>query len=228
MVSATYCDDTPKMKNKSLFLTYLSAVTLVVGLVTGCATDNYHKGAGTASALTYSSQLITKGSSQIDDSLAALNDLVSNPQPDLTKQYDAFNLAVNNLGATAKDVADKTAAMKAQGAAYFAGWDNDIATMHNEDIRTRSEARRNEVAARFNRISLQYDQARIAFEPYMSDLRDVQKYLSTDLTSGGLAGIKGVAVKTTNDAEPLKSTLAKLSEQFKELGDSMAPTTASN
>jgi len=76
--------------------------------------------------------------------------------------------------------------------------------MHNEDIRIRSEARRNEVAARFARISQQYDDARVAFQPYMSDLRDVQKALSTDLTSGGLSAITEIAAKTTRDAAPLK------------------------
>ena len=228
MVSVEPCQDTPEMKNKTRFITCLSAVALTVGLVAGCASDNYQKGAGTASALTRSSELITKGGGQIDDSLAALNDLVSNPQPDLRKQFDTFATSVDNLDATAKDVAGRTEAMKAQGAAYFAGWDNEIATMHNEDIRNRSEARRDEVAARFARISQQYDDTRVAFQPYMSDLRDVQKYLSTDLTSGGLAAIKDTVAKTTRDAVPLKESMERLSEQFKGLGIAMSPTAAAN
>ena len=216
------------MKNKTLLLTCLSAVALAVGFVTGCASDNYQKGAGTASALNHSSELIAKGSSQIDDSLAALNDLVSNPQPDLTIQFNAYALAVDNLDATAKDVAAKNQAMQAQGAAYFEGWDNEIATMQNEDIRSRSEVRRNEVAKRFAAISQQYADARTAFQPFMSDLHDVQKSLSTDLTSGGLASIKDTAAKSTRDAVPLKETLTRLSEQFKDLSKAMSPTTAAN
>ena len=183
--------DTAAMKNKTLFLTCLSAVVLTVSFVTGCASDNYQKGAGTATALKHSSELIAKGSSQIDDSLGALNDLVSNPQPDLTKQYNAYTVSVDNLDATAKDVAAKNEAMQAQGAAYFEGWDNEIATMQNEDIRSRSEVRRNEVAKRF-------------------------------------AAIKDTAAKSTRDAVPLKETLARLSEQFKEVSASMSPITAVN
>jgi len=216
------------MKNKTLLLTCLSAVALAVGFVTGCASDNYQKGAGTASALNHSSELIAKGSSQIDDSLAALNDLVSSPQTNLTEQFNAYTTSVDNLDATAKDVAAKNEAMQAQGAAYFEGWDNEIATMQNEDIRNRSEARRNEVAARFAKISQQYADARAAFQPFMSDLHDVQKSLSTDLTSGGLAAIKDTAAKSTKDAVPLKETLARLSDQFRDLGKAMSPTTAIN
>lgn len=216
------------MKNKTRFLACLSAVVLAAGFVTGCASDNYQKGAGTADALKHSSELITKGSGQIDDSLAALNDLVANPQPNLTKQYDVYVDSVNNLDATAKDVACKNKDMQAQGAAYFEGWDKEIATMQNEDIRSRSEARRKAVAARFASISQQYADARAAFEPYMSDLRDVQKSLATDLTSGGIAAIKDTAAKSTQDAVPLKETLARLSEQFKEASTSMSPITVVN
>jgi chromosome segregation ATPase len=216
------------MKHQTLLLTCLSAVVLAVGFVTGCATDNYQKGAGTASALNHASELIAKGSSQIDDALAALNNLVSDPQTNLTEQYTAYVTSVDNLDATAKDVAAKNEAMQAQGAAYFEGWDNEIATMQNEDIRNRSETRRNEVAARFARIGQQYAAARAAFQPFMSDLHDVQKALSTDLTSGGLAAIKDTAAKSTQDAVPLKETLARLSDQFRDLSKAMSPTTAVN
>ena len=216
------------MNNKIRLLTCLSAVALAVGLVTGCASDNYQKGAGTATALKHSSELIAKGSTQIDDSLAALNDLVSNPQTNLTQQFNTYTTSVDNLDATAKDVACKNDAMQAQGAAYFAGWDKEIATMQNEDIRNRSETRRNEVSARFASISQQYADARTAFQPFMSDLRDVQKSLATDLTSGGLAAIKDTAAKSTRDAVPLKETLARLSDQFKAVSTSMSPITVVN
>jgi hypothetical protein len=117
--------------------------------------------------------------------------------------------------------------MKSQGKDYFARWDKESAQIQNEDIRTRSETRRNEVASRFDRISEQYDETRTAFRPFMSDLRDVQKFLSTDLTTDGLAAIKDSAAKATQDAVPVKEALGRLSDEFKSLGLSMSPTTAS-
>jgi len=65
MVSAKLYGNTLGMKNKTLFLICLSAVVLAAGFVTGCATDNYHKGAGTASALTHSSELIMKATARL-------------------------------------------------------------------------------------------------------------------------------------------------------------------
>jgi hypothetical protein len=205
----------------------LFTLSAVVGFITGCASDNYKRSANTAATLTQSARMITKGNTLIDESLADLNDLVSNPYPDLRKQFKTFNNAVDELGVSAQDIASKAEEMKSQGADYFARWDKESAQIQNEDIRSRSETRRNEVASRFDRISQQYDQSRTAFQPFMSDLRDVQKFLSTDLTAGGLAAIKDTAAKATQDAVPLKQSLARLSDEFKSLGLSMSPATES-
>jgi uncharacterized phage infection (PIP) family protein YhgE len=214
--------------NTNKLMVNLCAFAVVIGSLTGCATANYNKSASTAATLNKSSEMITQGSVQIDASLAALNDLVTNPQPDLRNQFQTYVSSVDALDATAKDVASENEAMKLQGAAYFNEWDNETATIHNEDIRNRSEARRNEVAAHFASISAQYDETRSAFLPYMSDLRDVQKFLANDLTSGGLAAIKEPAAKATTDATAVKESLDRLSDQFKDLGASMSPTTAAN
>jgi len=216
------------MKTKKLILNLFTLAT-VVSLATGCASPTGNdKAASAAKSLAQSSAMIVKGNTLIDQTLADLNDLVSNPKPDLRKQFDVFDSSVNNLGSTATDVANKSEKMKAQGADYFANWDKETAKMQSEDIRHRSAARKQEVASSFARISDQYDETKTAFVPFMSDLRDVQKFLGTDLTSGGLAAIKDVVAKATRDAVPLKESLTSLSYQFKSLGLSMSSASSAN
>jgi hypothetical protein len=209
------------------FIRDLFAFAAVVGFSAGCASDNYKESAHTAVELNQSSGMITRGNRLIDESLADLNDLVSNPNADLRQQYKRFDHSVIELGESARDLASEAGEMKAQGADYFAKWDKESAQIQNEDIRNRSETRRSEVALRFDRMSEQYAEAKMAFRPFLSDLRDVQKFLSTDLTAGGLAAIKDTAAKATKDAVPVKASLVKLSDEFKSLGLSMSSTTAS-
>ena len=211
------------MKSNQLIPNLLT-LTAAVALITGCASDNYQKSANTAATLNASSRMITKDNTLIDESLADLNDLVSNPSPDLRVQFKKFNNSVDKLGGAATDLASEAGEMKSQGRDYFAGWDKESAQIQNEDIRSRSENRRNEVASRFDRISQQYDQTTTAFGPFLSDLRDVQKFLSTDLTAGGLTAIKDTAAKATQDSLPVKESMARLSDQFKSLGLAMSPT----
>jgi hypothetical protein len=210
------------MKTKRIIINI--ATLVVAGLIAGCASTGNDKAASTATALTKSSTQIANGNSLIDQTLANLSDLVSNPKPDLRKQFKAFNSSVDKLAATAKGVERNTEGMKSQGAAYFGKWDKEAAKIQNEDIRNRSESRKDEVTAKFSRISFGYDDTKAAFAPFMSDLRDVQKYLSTDLTAGGLAAIKDVAAKANRDALPLKVSLNNLSDDFKSLGLSMSPS----
>jgi hypothetical protein len=210
------------MKTKKLILNLFTLAT-ALGLATGCASTGNDKAARAAKSLERSSQMIVKCSQLMDQTLANLNDLVANPSPDLRKQFEAFNSSVDDLGANARDVSSQAEAMKARGAAYFAKWDQETAKMQNEDIRHRSEARQQQVAAHFARISQQYDATEAAFQPFLSDLRDVQKFLGTDLTAGGLVAVKGIAAKATSHAVPLQESLGRLSEEFKSLGLSMSP-----
>jgi hypothetical protein len=210
------------MKTQKIILNLFTLAT-AIGLATGCASTGNDKAASTAKSLERSSQMIVKSSQLIDQTLANLNDLVANPSPDLRKQFDAFNSSVNDLGANARDVSSQAEAMKANGAAYFAKWDQETAKMQNEDIRHRSEARQLQVSAHFARISQQYDETEAAFKPFMSDLRDVQKFLGTDLTAGGLVAVKGIAAKAASHAVPLQESLGRLSDEFKSLGLSLSP-----
>ena len=101
----------------------LATLATAVGLITGCASDNYKNSASTAASLNQASGMIIKANTHIDESLADLNDLVANPAPDLRKQFDRFNHALDELGVSSKDIACKDGEMKSQGADYFAKWD---------------------------------------------------------------------------------------------------------
>ena len=202
----------------------LALLAATAGLFAGCASENYNQAAGTSAALTESANLVAKDSEQIDRSLAALNDLMTNAQPDLRVQFKTFDAAVNDLGNAANDVSSKAEDMQSQGAAYFNEWDKELAGIRNEDIRSRSETRKNEATAKFSRMGRQYDSTKAAFKPFMSDMRDVQKFLATDLTVDGLAAIKVPANKAAEDAMPLKQSLVDLSTQFAEMGVSLAPS----
>jgi hypothetical protein len=210
------------MKTSQLICNVFTVAALI-GFLSACASDNYKQSSDTATTLAQSAGMISRCNVLIDQTLADLNDLVSNSVPDLRVPFHKFGKDVDELGVSAVDLAKKANQMKIQGADYFAQWDKELAQIQNEDIRSRSEARKNEVASRFNRISEHYDEANSALVPFMSDLRDVQKALSTDLTVGGISAIKDTAAKANHDATAVQESLGKLSEEFRSLGLSMSP-----
>lgn len=161
-------------------------------LVAGCAsTAGFNQGNITAAKIQSTSDQIAALPGQLDKTLASLNNLVSQPQADLRPQYKEFTANVAAVQSAAKDIATARTKIAADQTEFFAKWDQEIAQIQNQDIKALSQKRRDEVARNLTAIKTSYAQTDMAFKPFMADLSDVQKYLSVDLTPGGIAAIKG-------------------------------------
>jgi ABC-type transporter Mla subunit MlaD len=209
-------------KSKLIQLTSNLALVVAIAALAGCKSGNYEKGASTAAGLTESANKIGAAQGKIDAAVNSLNDLVNNPQGDLVPRFKKFNAAVSDLESSAKSVSGNVADMRSTGKEYFQKWDEQLATIKNEDIKSRSVERKNEVQTKFTNIKKTYEETAMAFKPFMAELKDIQSALSTDLTPGGVAALKGPADKVNKDAVPLKASVDKLGAQFKDLGVAMS------
>ncbi len=207
------------------FLTSVSLASLVL-LSGGCASNSYNtKAADTSSSLEKTAQDVRLGNGQIDAVLFALSGLVNSPAADLKPQFNKFTSAVEKLEDLAADISKQATSMQASGADYFRTWDEELAKINNEDIRSRSTDRKNAVAARFERVRVTYVQTKSAFIPFLSDLKDIRTALATDLTAGGLASVKTVANHAGDNVPPLRESLSNLESEFKSLGVSLSANT---
>ena len=202
----------------------LAIVTLLVAL-TGCATANYEKGAGTSAGLTKAADQIALCNDKVDATLAALNDMVENPQGDLVAKYGKFNGAVNDLLSTVKNVTAQVSELGVTGGEYFKAWDKQLALIQDPDIQIRSAQRMAEVEKQFDEIQKHFSYVAGAFQPFVSYLKDIQLALSTDLTVGGIASVKNAVEQADVKAHPLKNSVSKLVTQYRELGLAMASST---
>jgi hypothetical protein len=214
------------MKTKYLQLVSLAAATVAATLLAaGCASTGYDKGNITAANIQSASDRIAALPGQIDTTLASLNGLVTQPQADLRPQYKEFAANVAAVESAAKDLAVSRSNLAARQKEFFAKWDEELAQIQNPDIKARSQSRKEQVSQQLMTIKTSYAQADIVFKPFLADLQDVQKYLSVDLTAGGIAAIKEPVAKASLDAVPLKASLTKLAGDFKALGDAMSSVT---
>ena len=203
----------------------LSAIAAGLLLFAGCASSGYQKAGKTSASLQETAQGIDHALVPLDNVVATLADLVNNPQPDITPQFKKYSAAVSKLESLADDVSDHATAMRAQGTAYFKNWDLELAKIQNEDIHSRSLERKNAVAAHFECVRVSYAKTTTEFAPFMSDLKDIRTALATDLTSGGIASIKGLSGKANDKVLPLRESLIGLSTDFKSLGVALSSAT---
>jgi hypothetical protein len=191
----------------------------------GCASKGYDKGNITAANIQATSDHIAALPGQLDQTVTSLNDLVSTPQPDLRPQYQKFAANVDTVEATSKSVAADRQSMGEKGKAYLAAWDQQIAQIQNPDIKAVAQGRRDQVTQQLVTVKKSYVIACDAFKPFLSDLKDVQNYLSVDLTTAGLSAVQPQVAKASQDVIPLKASLNQLAGDFKALATSMSSVT---
>ncbi|MDD5139440.1 MAG: DUF2959 family protein [Verrucomicrobiales bacterium] len=210
---------TDKMK----LVTTNLALAAALALLASCVSKSYEKGAATATALQSAADAVSQTTTSVTGVLAALNKLTFKSEGDLRKQYDAFVSATEKLAKSNENLAAKATAVRDAAAAHAENWTNQMAAIQSDELRKRSTERMNEVTAKLKEMDASYLGVKNSLRPFMADLKDIQTYLGTDLTAGGLATIKDVVSKTKVDAVPLRESIKQLQASFSSLGAALSP-----
>ncbi len=191
------------------------ALALVPALV-ACASSD--KGAAAGKTVSQAATQVDLGITHLDATLAALEQLVKKPAPDLTAQYKVFTKSLGQLESSAKEVSELAATIDSRSQAYFAEWDTQIAAVQNESIRERSAERREAVSASFSKLQEEYSEVKGEFKPLLDDLRDIRTVLGADLTMDGLKMVEDTVEDVADNAKDVKESLHELSKNFHALG----------
>lgn len=201
----------------------VTALASAIFALTACSQQKYDPAEKVAGQMTEAAGDLSATQANVHSAVESLNSLSSSTGGDLRAKYDAFSKALKSLNASAKEVNDRATAMRQRGQGYFDAWDKEAAAIKNEDIRARSEARRNEVRQQFERVRTLYQDAKAQFTPFQSDLNDIHTALGTDLTPAGLASVRDVVERATTEGSELQETIASLATEFKTLGAQVSP-----
>jgi chromosome segregation ATPase len=209
--------------NQLKFIATNLALVASLGIFAGCVSHSYDKGAATSAALQSSADKVNDVSAKVNDTLAALNNLTFKSQGDLRDQFDAFSSSLKKLDATRTDLSEQISEVQTKSQAYLAGWSDQMTNIQSEELRQRSSQRKDEVTAKLKTVEDSYQGVQNSFKPFTQDLTDIQTYLGTDLTAGGVASIKDVVAKTKTDAVPLRDSIKQLQVSFSDLSTALSP-----
>lgn len=101
--------------------------------------------------------------------------------------------------------------------AHFAAWEKDANQMSNSDIREASMKRRDEARETMSALEPKIAESAKMFDSYISNLRDIEKLLGTDLSAGGIEAASSAMEKATDQAEDVAEALQKVEESANEL-----------
>lgn len=195
-----------KLRNPSLaFFT-----TLLLGaaaFLSGCATTGMDRSVKTSNSIREVDKEIRKMMVQIDATAASLDSLVIPGNPDLKKSFNSYSDNLAKLDSEGKRVLKRLDEMKSRSNEYFAEWEKQGDSFTNPDIRALSEERRIKLAGIYAQVPASASGIKGTYQEYLTDLKEIQKFLSTDLTPKGIEGITPVANKSVQDLDALKTSL---------------------
>ncbi len=133
----------------------------------------------------------TSAREQIGKTLDTYNSIWADDTKDVKKVYKSVEGEMKKSEEKREAVKKQLDEMKVEADAYFASWKASLAQISaNADLRKQSEARMGETKAKFDGIQGSIAEARQAYEPFITSVKDQYTYLGHDLNPSGIASLK--------------------------------------
>jgi Protein of unknown function (DUF2959) len=192
-----------KQTTQSVALLFTMLIVAVVGLA-GCDSTGRQRSKEATTTMQTTENDIKLVAVQLDVTGASLDELMRSGQSDVKKAFNLYTDNVSKIEKMEKDFAKHADEMKARGKDYFEEWQKEGDKYKNPQIQELSEQRRTELGEIYGRIAENSIGVKDAFKAYVSDAKEIQNYLSNDLTSKGIEAIAATARKVVNNGENLR------------------------
>lgn len=192
-------------------------------LLTGCASTGMDRSEDASSSMQKVETDIKNIVVQLDATGSSLDRLIMPGQTDVKPAFETFSDNVAKIKKMESSFSDDADKMQARGKDYFEEWKKEGDTYKNSEIQRRSEQRRMELGEIYGRIAENSIGVKTAFKTYVSDVAEIQKYLSTDLTSKGIEAIAPLSKRVVTDGDNLKYAIGNVQSAIETAKSEMAP-----
>lgn len=159
----------------------------------------------------------------VDTTIASLDQVVTQAAVDPRKAYKQFEKNIPRIESAAKTAKKHGEAMRSKGQSYFQQWEKQMASVNDPDIRKMTEDRKARLQTSFDNIKKTTEPAREQFDSWLSDLKDLQKYLSQDITINGIEAAEKLIAKTKSEGLAVQQTLDKVITQLNTVVATITP-----
>lgn len=147
---------------------------------------------------------------QVDAVDSSIDGLIQLDQGDLNTAFDQYSKHVAEMERVGEQLEQHADALREQGLEYFDEWRAQGEEVANPDVRQISEERHAESREAFSEISQSSVDVKRTLQTYISDLRDIESYLSNDLTPAGVRAITPVAEQAKEDGAALQQAITPM------------------
>jgi hypothetical protein len=207
---------------KATVIAMSSLIMITAIIISGCSSTGMERSKKTSTTMETMDKDIKIVISQLDITGASLEALMRPNQQEIKKTYETFKENVSKMEDKEKDFINHAEEMKSRGKEYFAEWKQEGNEYKNPQIQALSDQRRNELGSIYDEIAENSIGVKEAYRVYLSDIREMQIYLSNDLTSKGIETISPVSKKIRSDGDNLKYSLTNLQKAIDRAREEMS------
>jgi len=190
---------------------------------TQASAANYKQADKTGASIAEFRDEILNVKKEVDATVTALDKVVTTAATDPRKAFQAFDKGVPRVDDAAKKAKKRADDMKARGQAYFKDWEKDLGEVSNPEIRKLAEERKAKLQASFDSIKTFMEPARDQFTTWLANLKDLQTYLSNDLTIGGIDAAKELIGKAKTNGQAVQQSLDKVIAELNTIVATVTP-----
>ena len=216
------------MKTTCKQLIALAASTVIATVaLTGCSTTSGYKQADkTGAGIADFRVEITKAKAAVDATVSDLGQVAVTAHTHPREAFEKFSKSLANLESVSAKAKKRGDEMKAKGQTYFKDWEKQLEQIKNPEIRSLAEQQKAKLQAAFESIRTVAAPLKEQFDPWMSDLQDLQKYLSSDLTVSGVDAAKGLFAKTQTEGFQVQKSMDALVAELNTVAATLTPASA--
>jgi predicted nucleic acid-binding Zn-ribbon protein len=164
----------------------------------------------------------TRTRDQLAVTLAAVTKLTEQEKGDLHPAYSAFTAEIPKTEAAAASTRTRVTWMQGDGLGYFQDWQQNISTINNESLKKKSQKRLDAVKKSYGKLTEKFKTAAEKFKPFLSDLADIQKVLSTDLTANGVKSLRSTISDANWNYKEVNRAINRALEDMKDMEKDLA------
>jgi hypothetical protein len=150
---------------------------------------------------------LAAGAEQVEKTDAALVSL--RESEDLAASYKAYSSELSRLEKQASKVRQRRAAMQARLGDHVARWQDDLEVISSETARRASTERAASLKLAAGNLENALNRAKEAYEPYLSNLRDIELILANDLSRRGVEGLEETIAETLELSRMLRNSIGE-------------------
>jgi len=159
---------------------------------------------------------------QLATTLAALTTLAKQEKGDLRPAYEAFAAELPKTEAAAAATRARVAWMQGDGMKYFEDWQQTISGINNESLKKKSQKRLDAVKKSYATVTAEFKEAAEKFKPFLANLADIHKVLSTDLTAEGVKGLRSTVSDANSNYKRVNKAINSALEEMVEMEKSLS------